>query len=71
MANLHTDLQDGLFLRLLVVHLTGHHIPVSHTTFPMTLTEKMENINVVFSVLAKEGLKVVHHDNGKYTRTSL
>lgn len=64
MTNLHTDLQDGLLLRLLVMQLRGQRIPVSHTSFPLTLAERMENINLVFSVLEKEGLEVVHHDNG-------
>lgn len=66
MVDLRTDLQDGLLLRSLVLQLTDQHIPAApHTSFPITLAEKMKNINIVFSVLDKEGLEVVRRDNGK------
>lgn len=65
MVDLHTDLRDGVLLRSLVVQLTGQDIPAPHNTFPMTLAQKIESINLVLSVLDKEGLQIVHHDDGK------
>ena len=67
MVDLHTDLQDGLLLAALVSKLTNQSMVVPHTSHPLTLLEKEENVNTIFLFLEKEGLGVVHEDNGNFS----
>jgi hypothetical protein len=65
-TTLHADLRDGVLLQLLVEQLTGQTMArPSSSTFPVTLVQRMEIINITFSLLEKEGVKSVHYVNGK------
>lgn len=67
MQDLQNDLQDGLLLTSLVLKLTNRAstITAPHTAHPLSLENKIENVNFAFSLLEREKLKVIYTENGR------
>lgn len=67
MVDLRNDLQDGLLLTSLILKLTNgaSAITAPHTAHPLSLENKIENVNFAFSLLEKEKLKVIYSENGR------
>ena len=58
-ANLETDLSDGLRLIALVEVLSGRRLP-KHNKRPTFRSQQLENVSVALKFLADEGIKLVN-----------
>lgn len=59
-------MRDGLLL-LSLVSILSHQpiIELVHTSLPIPYADKINNMDLVLSMLEKDGLRMIHNDGGK------
>ena len=66
MCNLSIDMRDGLLLTVLASQLIKESLQPLHKVHPLTVQQRTANVEQVLSVFEKDGLRLIHKDNGKH-----
>ena len=69
MANLETDLRDGVVLISLIERLTGRQIKTKYHAQPAHRLQKLDNMEVVINSMKAEGIQLVSASEPPYFYT--